>query len=769
MIFVLGSCNASRFLPDDQALVKTAKIEGIDKEFAEQASLYIQQDVRPNSRLYLALYNTFNTRNGRYRTDRIKKIGEAPNVLDSSLVEISRVQIEKFLESKGFFRAQVSSDVDINGKKANILFTAKPGPAFTIRDIDFQIADSAVADLYRRNRNAFSRIDSGQRYDADSLAYEREQIFLMMKRSGYFDYIRQYVRFEVDTNLNSNQADLKMLLSNPAEKDGHQTYTINQSYINIKSSDGVVAGIEPDSALIDSQYHVKDYSGKFDPALPTDFIYINKGNLYDISKEDLTYDRLYDLNVFKNIKIDYIKEPDSSNRLNPRYDIVPLKKMSNRIEGEFTFNSGRNGFNFGDTYSNRNLFGGAELLEVKARYGVQFDARSGTNLVNRIFSRDFQVGANLIYPKLIAPFRLPQFGKNGTPHTTISSSFQLFDQRDAFSNRVFINSLIYDWNETRYKVHAVTPLNVEFRSGRLDPVFRDSLENRGFLLYIRTNDRRFFNLGSQYAFTYNTIRLNSYGNFVFFRGNVDAGGNSLGLLNNIFKFKLDADGYRTVFGLPYQQYVKLETDVRFYRFLGGERQFIFRLNPGIGIPYGNTTNLTFEKNFYAGGSVGVRAWQARTLGPGNYNRSVLASDELRTNLRNLDQLGEIKLEGNLEYRYKIADNFFNAKVKGAAFTDFGNVWKLRETVENPGGEFQFNKFFSQLAIGSGAGLRFDLNYFVFRLDAGLKVKDPQFTGSEQWVIQYLFNKKEFKDRYEITNRPDVYRFIQYNFGIGMPF
>jgi hypothetical protein len=448
---------------------------------------------------------------------------------------------------------------------------------------------------------------------------------------------------------------------------------------------------------------------------------------------------------------------------------VPLKKMSNRVEGEFTFNSGRNGFNFGDTYSNRNLFGGAERLEIKARYGIQFDARSGGSILQRIFSRDFQIGANIIFPKLLIPLYLPQFGKNGVSYTTISSSYQLFDQKNAFSNRVFINSLTYNWNETKYKYHSVTPLNVEFRSGKLDPVFRDSLENRGFLLYIRTNDRQFFNLGSQYSYTYNTLRLNTYNNFIFFRGNLDAGGNSLGLLNKILNFKLDQDGYRTVFGLPYQQYVKLESDVRLYRFFGNERQFIARLNPGIGVPYGNSQSLTFEKNFYAGGSSGIRAWQARTLGPGNYNRDTLANDDLRRNLRNLDQLGELKLEGNLEYRFKIADNFFSTKVKGAAFTDFGNVWKLRETRENPGGEFKFNKFLGQLAIGSGAGLRFDLDYFVFRLDAGIKIKDPQFKGSDQWVIKHLFNKREFRDRYAVTNFPDVYRFVQYNFGIGMPF
>lgn len=773
LLIIFSSCKTTRFLPADQTLVIRVSIKGVDKKFQEQASLFIQKDIRPNSRLSLALYNIFNTKKGKYRTTKIRKIGESPHTLDSSLVEISRVQIEKFLKSKGYFKAEVSDTIMVKNKKANIIFSAKSGPAFTIKNIEFNISDSVVSSLYQRNRNDFTHTQIGNRFDSDSLIFEREQLYQLMKRNGYYDYLRQYVRFQVDTNLYSSQANLTMVISNPTDKSAHQLYTINQSYINIKNSNGITENIKPDSLIIDSQYVVRDYSRKFDPKLLPKFIFIRKGNLYDVTKEDLTYDRLYDLNVFRNIKIDYIKTADSSYRLNPRFEIIPLKKMSNRIEGEITFNSGRNGFNFGDTYSNRNLFGGAELLEVKARYGIQFDAAGSGNIIDRIFSRDFQLGANLVFPKLLAPFSLPQFSKNGIPHTTISSSFQLFDQKQAFSNRVFINSLTYDWKETKYKFHSVTPINIEFRRGRLDTAFRKDLEDRGFLLYVRTNDRELFNLGSRYSYTVNSLRLNTYNNFIYFRGSLDAAGNTIGLINTVIKSKRDFNGDRTIFGLPYQQYIKLETDVRLYRFFGGERQFIARLNPGVGIPYGNSDVLTFEKNFYAGGSSGIRAWQARTLGPGNYNRASLGlgseADTLRRYLRNLDQLGEIKLEGNMEYRFKILDNFFGAKVKGAAFTDFGNVWKLRQTVENPGGEFKFNKLLNQLAIGTGAGLRFDLNYFVFRLDAGLKVKDPQFTGADQWVIKNLFNKSEFKDRYAMTNNPDKYRFVQYNFGIGMPF
>lgn len=767
------SCNASRFLPDDQALVKRIKLDSVDKEFSETALTYVQNDVRPNSRLNLALYNIFNTRNGKYRTDRVKDIGEPPHVLDSSLVEISRVQIEKFLATKGFFKASVKSDIKVKNKKAFITFTADQGPEFKVSEITYDITDSAVASLYQSKRTEFTRMREGNRFDTDSLAYEREQIYRLMKQNGYYDYVRQFVRFDVDSNDYNSTAKVIMHLASPADTLSHQVYTIDNSLVTIRNSNALTDSLQKDTVTVDSQFRFVDHSRKFKAKPISRYIFIKKGELYNIDNEDLTYDRLYDLNVFRNVKIDYAKASDSTSRLQPRYEIVPLKRMSNRIEGEYTFNSGRNGFNIGNTYTNRNLFGGAELLEVKAKYGILFDAAADGPLLDRIFSRDLQLGVNVVLPKLLVPFRIPIMGKNGIPHTTISSSLQLFDQKEAFSSRVFINSITYDWVETKYKLHSLTPINIEFRRGKLNPVFKDSLQQRGYELYVRTNNRQFFNLGSQYSYTLNTLKLNTYGNFIYFRGSLDATGNVLGLFDNIVNFKEDKDGFKTIFGLPYQQYVKTEVDVRWYRSLGGEKQFIARLNPGIGVPRGNSEQLTFEKNFFAGGSSGVRAWQARTLGPGNYNRASLGTggraDTLRANLRNLDQLGEIKLEGNLEYRFKIAENLFNAKIKGATFVDFGNVWRIKKTVENSGGEFQFNKFLGQMAVGTGVGLRFDLNYFVFRLDAGIKIKDPQFSGSDQYVIKYLFNKKEFKDKYEITNYPDVYRLVQYNFGIGMPF
>jgi hypothetical protein len=767
---ILSGCSATRYLNDDQALIKDVKLKGIDKNFSESAYQYVQQDIRPNSRINLALYNMFNTKDGKYRADRIKNIGEAPRLLDSSLVDISSREIQKFLAYKSFFNATVTSEIRVKNKKAYITFVAEPGPSFKVRNVNHAISDSAVRDLYVKNRENFSRLHSESRYDVDSIMYEINSVFNLMKSNGYYDFLKPYIHVDADSTLLSSQVDLELNVYNPPGKMAHKVYHLKNTNIDIRNSNIRFGRRPPDSAMVDSQYFFRDYSHRFKFDKLTRYIFLKKDEKYSVANENLTYDRLYELNVFRNIKIEYEKDPDSIH-LNARMEITPLKRNSNRVEGEYTFNSGRNGFNIGNTYTNRNLFGGAERLDIKFRYGILFDSRD-KKLFSSVFNRDIQIGANLIIPRIVAPFYVRENYRAGLPHTTISSSMQIFDQPGAFRNRLFINSISYDWTQSKSRLHSFTPINIEYRDGRLDAAFKDSLEKSGNLLYVQTNDRRFLNIGSQYNFTLNAQKLNSYDNFIYFRGFFDVGGNSLGLLANVFRFHKDENGFRTFMGLPYLQYAKTEVDLRFYKSLGGERQFVARINPGVALPYGNSNALPFERNFYAGGSSGVRAWQARTLGPGNYNRSVIKDEETRKNLTYLDQYGEIKFEGNLEYRFKLMNNFFGSKLKGATFVDYGNVWRLDDNANVPGGKLEFDKFFDQLALGAGAGLRFDLQYFVFRFDVGAKIKDPQFSGSDNWVIKHLLSssaRKEFKDEYIRTNSPDRYRFLQYNFGIGMPF
>ncbi len=767
MVISAMGCSSTRFLQKDEVLVRKIKLKNINPRFEEQAYEYVQRDLQKPSWLNLRLYILANTKHGKYRTENIKKIGEAPALLDSSLVEISRTQIEKFLQTKGFLSAKVQSAIAIEKQKARITFTANAGEEYTINEMSYSIPDSSVRSLYLKNQASISSIAVEKRYDADTLNVDREQVYQLMKKNGYYEYLRQYLRFEVDTNGLKNKTNLKLLLSNPPGKLAHEAYTIGDSYLAIRTSAGALAGAKVDSAVLDNQYYLKDYSGRFKLKPITRYIFSKKGSKYSLEAENLSYDRLYDLNVFRNIKISYQKQSDSSHVLDAIYDFTPLKKMSNRLEGEYTLNAARNGFNIGNTYTNRNLFGGAEQFDLKFRYGVLFESKSLSQLSDRAFNREFELGANLIFPRIVIPFKNTVSSKNGLSHTTFSTSFQYFRQKNAFENRTFINAISYDWMETKFKKHTFTPFNLEYRNGQLDADFRDYLNANGFGLYVKTNDRQFVNFGSQYAFTLNNILLSTHSNFFYLKASADLSGNTLGLLSETLNLKIDEKGYKTVFGLPYLQYAKAELDLRWYKQFGGDKQLVFRLNPGLGIPYGNNTALPIEKNFFAGGTNGIRAWQARTLGPGNYNRADI-DPQIRQNLRNLDQLGEIKFEGNLEYRFKILNNLFGAKVKGATFTDFGNIWRIRAVAENPGGEFNSSKFLKQFAIGAGAGLRFDMDYFIFRLDAAVKIRDPQFTGSDQWVIKNMFNK-EFKQIYATTHYPDVYRLVQYNFGIGMPF
>ncbi|MEN5196726.1 BamA/TamA family outer membrane protein [Sphingobacterium faecium] len=766
LLLIFTSCRSARFLNEDQALIDHVNIQGFRPELKESASLYVSNDIKANSRVNLFIYNLFNTKDGKYKKRDLRNVGEAPHLLDSSLVDLSATQIKRFLFTKGFFDAKVQPEILVKNKRATINFNITEGIPYYMDKISYNFADSAVAHLYEQEVKPFSVVKEGSQYDAVNLITEREKLYLAMRNHGYYDYIRQYMRVAVDSTSKNNRLKLEIQVENPSDSANHQAYKIDQVFVTIRNFGTVKKEARKITDSI-SQIHFTDETRNFRLKPLKRYMYIKSGDYYNLSKENMAYDRLYEMNGFRSIKIHYQKT--DSNTLDAYYEMVPRPLMGNQIEGEFTLSSGMSGFNIGNTFSHRNIFGGAELLEVKLRYGILFDPRLQGNISDKIFNNDVQIGVNLIVPRLMTPFHTNHTAQYGLAKTTFSSSLQIFNQDATYSNRYFINTLNYSWHQSANKFHSFTPIVLEYRQGKLNENFAQNLIDQGYLLYVRSNNREYFGLGSQYSFTYNAKKLTKKENFNYFKGSIDLSGNILDLVSKVIKFDQNADGEKKVLGVPYLQYAKTELDYRIYRNLGGNQQFVFRINPGIAVPYGNNSTLMiFEKSFYGGGMNGMRAWQARTLGPGNYNRASVQED-LRLNLRNLDQLGEIKIEGNAEYRFRILNSFLGAKMNGATFIDFGNVWRLKENELNPGGEFKADKFLKQIAIGTGFGLRFDSDYFIIRLDAGLKVKDPQFSGSDQWVLKHFFDSKEFKDQYYQTHKPDRYNFIQYNFGIGLPF
>jgi outer membrane protein assembly factor BamA len=766
LVFLVSGCSLTRRLKNNQALVRKITMKGMDDEFAEAAVNYVDKDQQPNNWLNLQLYYMFN-KSGK------KDIGEPPSILDSALVEYSRQQIQLFLRNKGYLKAKVVDSVKIKNKKAELIFIATEGPMFRFRNFTDSIPDKKVQGLYRQYRSTFTDIRPGGRYDLDSVASDRDQIYLLMKRNGYYDFLRQYVTFNADTTFGKSVADIQMVIANPPGKASHPIYHINNTVITIANSNGRTTG-KVDTMQVDSQFKFVDYSHRFHPYIIKIYDFQKKGDLYNIDKQTLTTSRLAELNVFRNVpNPTYEKLPDSTNRLNTKIDIVPLKRMSDRVEGEFLFNGGRYGFDFGNTFTDRNLFKSATIFQLKLDYSALFDNGRNSTIAGALENQEFKIGGSLTYPQILAPFNLPILGKYGVPHTTFSSNYSLFFQKGLVERESFANAITYDFTETPDKVHTLTPIDIEFARGIIDTSARRELLSHGYYSYLKLIGRTVFTSGSQYSYQLNANKLNSYKNFVYFRGAVDVGGNTLWLFSHLLNTHSDS----TVFGYTYAQYAKGEVDLRFYKSLGGEQQVILRLNPGVGIPYGNSTQLIFEKNFYAGGANDMRAWLPRTLGPGRFNRAEYGvgptADTLRSRLKYLDQFGEVKFVMNAEYRYKIANDFFGSVLRGAFFVDAGNVWRLHQQAQFPDEEIRLDNILPSMAIGVGTGLRLDLGFFVFRLDAALKFKDPEFTGADQWVLinhfNELFRTGPFKTNYKLTNYPDTFNFLQLNFGVGMPF
>jgi len=779
LVFVVG-CSSTKYIEDYQSIVKKVRIDSVDKIFEEEAYNYIQKDIRPTSTIgvNVLIYNMFNTKNGRYKTSGIKPLGTPPPILDSTLVEISRNQIERFLNSKGYFNARVKSAITVKKQRASVYFEAEQGPAFKVSKINYEIPDTVVKNTYLSKKSAFTHLKEGVRIDEDSLSYERDQIYQLMRENGYFDFSRPYIKYSVDTNSNASKAAITLIVENPADKPAHVKYNVGEANVIIApDADGF-----PDTIVVNDRVfrdiRYTDLSGKFrrNPIVRYNFLY--SPDYYDIRNEQLTYDRMYELNVFKNVKIEYDKAKDSSNKVLPIIKLIPQKIMSNRIEGEIPFNGNTVGFNLSNTYTNNNLFRGAERFEFQVKGGLQSRIGDGSSLFSDINQRDFSLSANLSVPRLMIPFITARPGRRGgMPHTIFSTSYVYALNTEAFSRQVFLNSVTYEFVESKSKYHSLTPLNFEYRFGNLllDTTIayykKIAEENR---YSINLLDRKNITLGIKYTYSMNANRLLENNNFIYLRASMDMAGNMLQLASKIGGAQHDPknEDFATILGLPFNQYLRPEVDFRWYKSLGGEQQMVSRINAGIGYAYGNSIALPFEKLFFAGGSSGVRAWQARTLGPGNYNRGERITDEAtRKAFYGIDQLGDMHIEANLEYRYKLLNKFFGAKLKGAVFLDAGNVWNASSNRSDYSETyFDIKKLGKQIALGTGFGFRYDVQYFVFRFDVGIKLKDPQFQGSDQWVIRKFLNGgKDFRRAYDAANSPDSYRFVQYNFGIGMPF
>ena len=421
-------------------------------------------------------------------------------------------------------------------------------------------------------------------------------------------------------------------------------------------------------------------------------------------------------------------------------NLTPGLRQSYAIELQGTNTEGNLGVSGSFIYKNKNLFRGAEILQFKFSGGLETQVVA-SNIENNKFGGIFNTielnpEISLIFRKLLVPFKPYRVVRYGDPKSSVSVGYN-YQQRPDYTRSIFTAKFGYQWMQSQFARHYLNPIEVNFVN-----IYNES---DSFLLRISNlGDKLLKNTFSShittttnYTYIFSNQQVNKKGNFSYFKARLESSGNILRGIMAAGQAPKDTNNSYRILNIPFAQYLKYEIDYRKYWQVTDFSQLVFRVNQGIGLPLLNLGVLPFESAFFGGGANGIRAWSARSLGPGSLPES----------LNLLDQFGDIKLEFNLEYRFDIYRWF-----KGALFADAGNVWLIKKDIDRPGGLFKFKNFYKEFALGAGVGVRLDFSFFIIRFDVATPFHDPGLPENDRWAIKY-FQWKE----------------VNLNLGIGYPF
>ncbi|MCP4550618.1 MAG: BamA/TamA family outer membrane protein [Bacteroidetes bacterium] len=697
-----------------------------------------------------------------------RSFGESPVFFDTQITQKSIRQMEIYLNKTGHFNSKVWYESIAKRKKLNLIYHIKPTKPYKIKSYNYQISDSQLYKSISRISTS-SLIIEGDNYNAFIIDDERDRITDSLKNIGYYNFDKEYIYFEIDSAFNSNSLDITLTVKDLRIQDTlnpeqtitipHKHYYINNIYINPDFALTNADQIDLDTLAISVQEdtnnpHLNTYHFlhknelQIKPKVITQSILISTERLYSLETVKQTYRRLADLKVFRYTNIQFAtvvgKNNSANNLLDCYINLEQSKVQSYTVEAEGTNSGGDLGLGGNIVYANKNFFKGAELFQVriKGALEVQKMNSSTANQANDkfLFFNTLETGieVSLNFPRFLIPIKQERFSKGLKPTTTTVNTGINYQQRPQYRRYITNVSFGYNWSQNSNIQHILFP--VEVNSVKVYPTaeFEETLE---LVTDERLKNQYTDHLISalKYSFIFNNQELNKLKNFIYFRANFETSGLLLKGVNMLSGIAENDDGYNTLFNIRYAQYVRADIDFRYYDVQSKENRLVFRGMLGVGIPYGNSVDIPFEKGFYAGGANGMRGWRIRSLGPG--------SSDNDDSFSQVDRIGDLQLEANIEYRFPI-----HSFVKGAVYMDMGNVWLLKENDFFPRGHFQLKRFFSEIAFDAGFGLRFDFNFFIFRIDTAIRLRDPSLEKSHRWVA--------FKTG---INKMAV------NFGIGYPF
>ena len=670
------------------------------------------------------------------------KLGEPPVLMNQVDINSNVRVLQSHLISKGYLQASGDGEKVVDGKKGRAIYRMYTQDRYTINNITFPVVDTSYAITKIINdKNDKTLLKKGNYYDLDVFKAERVRIDNELKENGYYYFSPNYILLQVDSTIGDNQVNIHLKLKDDTPFAALQPYYIRD--INIYPNytldrDSVIRFGEP---VQHKDFTIYDPYKTYKPQLFERLIFFNEGEQYNRTDHALSLNRLVNIGTFKFVKAEFNPlDTLTSNNMDVDFILTSLKRKA--LTFQVTGTTKSNNFVGSEvkiTHINRNAFRGAEQLHLSLSGGFEKQVSGQAGNVN---SYSLGAEARLIFPRFVFPIWDFDSYNAYVPKTHITVGAQMMNRALYYTLVSGKGEFGYIWKGNQYNEHVFNPVSVSYvRTTNTTDSFQRMLDN---VPTLRRNFENQFIVGSNYTFTYTNQFQTFRRNNILFTGSAESAGN----LINTFLPK-DDDGKKRLFNALTNQYIRLEADFRDYYKLKPDKMWLAgRMNIGVGIPHGNSDILPYVRQFFAGGGNDIRAFRARSLGPGTFN---VNKDTIQLFA---DQGGDIKLLSSAELRAKLY-----RFIHGAVFLDAGNIWLAKEDTARPGAKFNFGRAFSEIAVGAGVGLRIDANIIVVRADLAMPLRKPYEPPGSRWVI----NQINFGDRHWRREN------LILNLGIGYPF
>ncbi|WP_246062572.1 translocation and assembly module lipoprotein TamL [Mesohalobacter halotolerans] len=728
-----------------------------------------------------------------------RKNGEPPSIITDKKLEQSRERLKSWYWNRGWFDAEVNYDIkkDTLNQKAKVNYKITPNRPYIIDSISYNIA-SPVADSVYNTIKPMALIKEKQLFNSQNFEGERLRIEKYFRNHGLYHFDRDYISFIADSlNDNSRQLDIELNIKNREKKVLDTAFQVpfkvhKISQVNVftdyKNKSKYIA---KDSVSYNNITFYAEDRVKINPKILADAIFIEKGQLFSDEKRKNTYNRFSNIRIFDYPNINYQKDPRTpgEDNLIANIFLTPKKRFGFTPNFEVSQSNIQDfGIGVNTSFLARNAFHLADILELsfRANLGSSKDAASSQDQ----FFNITELGGNLSLsiPKILFPFTQSiikknmqpftratygfntqqnigldrqnhtlKFDYNWKPNQKISNRFSLLDFQ--FVNNLNINNYFNIFTNSYRDLNGIAQDNIfEVNANFIDQDTGNliiSSGTDGFIDQVQNNEvdleveeQQLFNsiverkdrltennliIASNFNFDYSTRENIDDEDYYQFRSRFELAGNLLQGLGSALDLNKNDNGDFTLFDVPFSQYAKVELNYIKHWDLGDQNIIATRAYGGIALPYGNSRSIPFARSFFGGGPNDNRGWQPYDLGPG------------KTNGVNDFNEANFKLSFNFEYRFNVFGN-----LNSALFVDAGNIWNVADNVTNKDATFDGFQDLEDLSIATGFGFRYDISFFVIRLDFGFKTYNPG-DPEQRWFSDYNFRNMVF------------------NFGINYPF